>query len=144
MNGNGELYMNSKNILIVDDEAVNHLLYQKMLNSSGWSNTVYCAYNGMQALEILEIRCREELVIPDLILLDLHMPRMDGIEFMAALRGIECLEGRHDKIVIAVVTASMDPVEFEKARSLGVRHIFSKPLSKVQLESISKMEFDDV
>lgn len=134
--------MNSKNILVVDDEGVNHLLYKKMLNSSGWSNTVYSAYNGIQALDILEDRCRGDLVIPDLILLDLNMPRMSGIEFIAALQGIKCLEGKRDRIVIAVITASMDPVEFERARSLGVRHIFSKPLNKLQLELINKIEFD--
>jgi CheY-like chemotaxis protein len=136
--------MTSKNILVVDDEGVNHLLYQKMLNSFGWSNAVYSAYDGIQALEILQQRCRQNLAIPDLILLDLHMPRMNGEEFITAMQGVECLKDKREKIVIAVVSASMDQAEFERVRLLGVRHICSKPLDKPQLELISRIEFNEV
>jgi CheY-like chemotaxis protein len=136
--------MNGKSILVVDDENVNHLLYTKMLKSCGWTNIIHSAFNGAQALEILEGQCRGELRIPDLILLDLHMPCMNGIEFITAMRQIECLKDRYQRIVIAVVSASMDPTDFEKARLLGVRHIFSKPLGLTQLELLRRIEFDNV
>jgi hypothetical protein len=67
------------------------------------------------------------------------MPR---IEFIQGLTKIECLKDKYERIVIAIVSSSMDPTEFEKARLLGVRHIFSKPLNQVQLGLISKIEFE--
>jgi len=80
--------------------------------------------------------------MPDLILLDLHMPRMNGFDFIREFKALDCLEGKQDRVVIAVVSSSLDPAEHEKARSLGARHIFSKPLSSDQLESLAEIEFN--
>ena len=134
--------MEKKNILVVDDESINHFIYEKLLNTIGWSNKVYSAYSGSEALEILKDHCRGLVSMPDLILLDLHMPRMNGLEFIREFNALDCLEGKQERVVIAVVSSSLDPDEHEKARLLGARHIFSKPLSSVQLESLAEIEFN--
>ncbi len=65
-------------ILIVEDEALLNEAYETVLKHEGYE--VYKAFNGVEALEILKSK------VPDLILLDLRMPKMDGLTFLSELQ----------------------------------------------------------
>jgi CheY-like chemotaxis protein len=65
-------------ILIVEDEALLNEAYETVLKHEGYE--VYKAFNGVEALEILKDK------VPDLILLDLRMPKMDGLTFLSELQ----------------------------------------------------------
>ena len=65
-------------ILIVEDEALLNEAYETVLKYEGYE--VYKAFNGEEALEVLKDKT------PDLILLDLRMPKMDGLTFLAELQ----------------------------------------------------------
>ena len=82
-------------ILVVDDDPDLREFLQLMLTSMGFEVT--SAANGQDALEVMEGRC------PDLILLDMKMPVMNGWEFCRAL------EGRDARPPIVVLTAAPDP-----------------------------------
>jgi signal transduction histidine kinase/CheY-like chemotaxis protein len=70
--------VSSGNLMLVDDDSVNRGLMAKILKEKGW--TVLEAGNGIEALALLADK------IPDLILLDLVMPEMDGVTFLGELR----------------------------------------------------------
>ena len=72
-------------ILVADDDAVVRDLWTLVLTRAGYR--VLTARNGREALDLMRD------VIPDLIILDLHMPEMDGPTFLKVLEGARCSSG---------------------------------------------------
>ena len=108
-------------ILIVDDEALNRKLLEDVLGARG--HEVLIAENGQKAVE----QARSEH--PDLILLDLKMPVMDGYEALDLLKGEEETSG----IPVWVVTASAMPDTLERIRHGKADECFTKPVDIVEL-----------
>lgn len=130
-----------KNILVVDDDHVVHLLSEKVMTSFQLINKIYNAFNGKEAIVLLENYCKGLIKIPDLILLDLHMPVMDGFQFIEAFQNMECLKG--NRVVIAVLSSSECPNELERIKNLGIRHIIPKPISLAKFKSLWQTEFQN-
>lgn len=96
-----------KNILVVEDELALSQAYQMILESKGYKVSV--AGDGTEALEIVS---HEE---PDIILLDLRMPKMGGIEFLKKFR-----ESNPDSSAKIIVFSNLDSQkEIDKAYELG-------------------------
>jgi CheY-like chemotaxis protein len=104
-------------ILIVEDEQSLNEAYQMILRKAGYR--VQVAFDGNEALEILAM---EE---PDLILLDLRMPRMDGIEF---LRNYD-LRREHPDVKVIVFSNYDMQKEIDEAYNLGAERYFMKALA---------------
>ncbi|MEI7976582.1 MAG: adenylate/guanylate cyclase domain-containing protein [Betaproteobacteria bacterium] len=105
--------LNAK-LLIVDDQAANVLLLERLLRSAGYSNIS----STQNPTEVLDLHRQNRY---DLILLDLNMPEMDGFEVMESLKGIET-EGT---LPVLVITAQ--PNEKLRALNLGALDFISKP-----------------
>lgn len=94
------------NILLVDDDKVDVLAVRDALESSKIANPVRVASDGVEALEILRgENGRQRLEYPYVVLLDLNMPRMNGIEFLKELRADERIQGT---VVFVLTTSSAD------------------------------------
>jgi CheY-like chemotaxis protein len=104
----------SRLALIVDDQADNRALLRNTMEAEGW--TVMEAANGIEALETVEERR------PDMILLDLMMPEMDGFEFVERLRANELTQS----IPVLVVTAKDITPQDRQRLSGGVQNILQK------------------
>lgn len=101
-------------VLIVEDEQLLNEAYARVLSAANIS--LLRAYNGKEALEILKTEK------PDIILLDLRMPVMDGIEFLQKLKPKEnCPETK-----IIVFSNYDDQREIDEAFSLGAMHYMLK------------------
>lgn len=109
--------MTPKKILIVDDSKLIHQICKTMLMRYG-DYTILDAENGHQALEVL---FREGRV--DLILLDINMPVMSGVEFMEKLRKSNAYSGTP----IIVISTEREEKSIEKVRSLGAWAYVAKP-----------------
>jgi signal transduction histidine kinase/CheY-like chemotaxis protein len=108
-------------VLIVEDNQLNQRLFIKILEKEGYQHTV--ADNGLKALQILQEKAY------DLILMDIRMPEMDGIEAAHHIRNRE--EFSIDKNVpIIVVTAHDDADERKKCYELGINEYLTKPIDK--------------
>ncbi|MDR0315966.1 MAG: diguanylate cyclase [Treponema sp.] len=103
-------------ILIVDDEKMNLKSLTHILTPD---YTVYTAKDGPTAIEMAE------QYLPDLILLDILMPGMDGYEVLAALKTIEATR----EIPIIIISGLNSAADEEKALALGTRDYISKPFS---------------
>jgi CheY-like chemotaxis protein len=116
--------MAEKDILVVDDDPDLLQLVRMVLTNNGYS--VRTADNGSQALEAVARR------MPDLILLDMRMPVMNGWEFARELRA------RHERIPpLMVVTAAEDAAA--RASEIGARGFIAKPFNVGQiLESVRR------
>jgi putative two-component system response regulator len=116
------LRLEESRILIVDDEPRNVLLLERLLEASGFS-TVHSVLDPQRALPL----CRE--LLPDLVILDLHMPGMDGLELMSLIaRGTP----RDRYLPILVLTA--DATERAKRRALaaGAHDFLTKPFNATE------------
>ena len=109
-------------ILVVDDEPRNVRILQIQLNARGY--TVYTAADGLQALEVV----KEEK--PDLILLDINMPKMDGFEVVKQVRANEATEF----IPIVMITALRDTRENRiKSIEAGADDFIEKPFDSLEV-----------
>ncbi|MDH5762245.1 MAG: response regulator [Nitrospinota bacterium] len=108
-------YRNSK-VLIVDDEPGNVLLLEQMMTQEGYSNL----HSTSEATQVLPLFSEIE---PDLILLDLNMPRMDGFQVMEQLKEVD----PESLVPILVLTAMRDEKTRWRALRSGAKDFLSKP-----------------
>ena len=109
--------MTAKRLLVVDDEAAHRLMLKANLEDSGFKVTE--AASGEEAIELLT---KPDSSLPDLMLLDLKMPGMDGIEVLEALHNASIT------LPVIIMTAYSSIESAFKAGRLGIRHYLAKPL----------------
>lgn len=121
---------NTRKILLVDDDKTFNFLHTRMLEITGVADEVESSLNGAQALKLLENSGEK---IPDVILLDLSMPVMDGFGFIEAFRKSEI--PNKENVSIIIVSSSSDFRDKAKARELGIEHFLTKPVDREELVS---------
>ncbi len=114
-------------ILIVENHLRMRMLIKQMLIAGGVAH-IEETNNGAEALQYLHDPSSE---LPDLIISDLHMEGLDGIELCAAIRRDESAEIRG--IPILILTGDEDEVIHEAAEQFGAAHILTKPVSASEL-----------
>lgn len=110
-------------ILLVEDDQIDQMNVRRAFERNKITNPLYVAENGVEALEMLR-----DGRVPDerrLILLDLNMPKMNGIEFLKALRADAALG--HTPVV--VLTTSNDEQDKVNAYDLNVAGYLLKPVT---------------
>jgi len=108
-------------ILIIDDNPVNLRFVELLLNKEGY-NTI-CSHDPMEVIEIASLK------EPDLILLDITMPQMSGLEVCRLLKGNDRTTG----IPIIFVTANTDDQTLKEAFAAGGNDYVKKPLNREEL-----------
>jgi CheY-like chemotaxis protein len=117
--------MNVKSILLVEDDELDVISVQRSLRKLDHPYELETAYNGIEALEILKQSWEKQKSLPDIILLDLNMPKMNGIEFLKVLRSDEHLKN----IKVFVMTTSGDESDRKATEQMGVSGYVIKPLN---------------
>jgi CheY-like chemotaxis protein len=116
------------NILLVEDDEVDVMNVRRAFRKGNIKNPLYVATNGLEALEILRGESNHVPEIPPerrLILLDLNMPKMGGIEFLQVLRA----DPRLKATSVVVLTTSNDNQDRLKAYNLNVSGYLLKPVT---------------
>ncbi len=115
-------------VLVAEDNLINQKLIAKLLSRDGHSVTVVS--NGIEAIEALD---RLEV---DLVLMDVQMPEMDGLEAAREIRRREVGRSRHQRIV--AITANAFDGDREKCMAAGMDDYLSKPIQSSELRRILK------
>ncbi|AYB34637.1 response regulator [Chryseolinea soli] len=123
-----------KNVLLVDDDAVFNFLSKKVVERLGVATDIHTALNGREALDLFNSYYQGAMTLPDIILLDLNMPVMDGFSFLEAFNRLE-VAGK-ERVKIVVVTSSHDPRDMERTKKLGVTDYLTKPLQQKKLQEV--------
>ena len=123
----GEKKLRSLRVLLVEDDFSNQVTTRKLLEKSGHAVTL--AANGQEALELLQSRDF------DIVLMDIQMPVMGGLEATEAIRKAPELTARKDIPIIALTAYAM-PGDREKFLGAGMDDYLSKPVSRENLEEM--------
>ena len=115
--------MRKHTILLIEDDELDIISVKRTLNRLGSDYELFTAYNGVEALAML--RSAKSPLRPEVILLDLNMPRMNGIEFLTALRGDDSLK----HIRVFIMTTSADNADRSCTEALGISGYIIKPLN---------------
>jgi CheY-like chemotaxis protein len=113
-------------ILLVDDDEVDVMNVQRAFKKNNKRNPLYIASNGLEALELL--RGQGTVAVPGprrLVLLDLNMPKMNGLEFLRAIREDAALR----PLTVVVLTTSDDERDRIEAYNLNVAGYILKPVT---------------
>jgi chemosensory pili system protein ChpA (sensor histidine kinase/response regulator) len=114
-------------IMIVDDSPSVRHITSKLIKNAGWECIV--AKDGLEALEALQ----EAAILPDAVLTDVEMPRMDGYELLSSIREHETLRA----LPVVMITSRASEKHQQRAVELGVSEYLTKPFDDaVLLEKI--------
>ncbi len=118
-----------RSVLVVDDNPVNLTVAISLVEKAGFA--AQGAVNGADALDAIQ---RGDFA---LVLMDCHMPEMDGFE---ATERIRALEGKAGRIPIVALTASAMPEELAACRRVGMSSVLTKPLTFAALREVLQQQ----
>ena len=112
--------MKSLSILLIDDDEIERIKFKKVSQETKFISTFFEAKNGENAITLL----KNAQYSFDLIITDLHMPIMDGFEFLEKLKRNK----KFKNIPVVVMSSSKDHKDLKKCFNLGVSGYFTKCL----------------
>ena len=115
--------MKKPTILLVEDDELDIISVERSLKKLESEYVLHTAYNGIEALKML--RNANLGLVPDVILLDINMPRMNGIEFLKVIREDKNLMN----LKVFIMTTSSEGNDRSEAEQLGISGYIIKPLS---------------
>ncbi|RZI81566.1 MAG: response regulator, partial [Rubrivivax sp.] len=118
--------MPSFNVLVVDDNDTNRTVIENMLTA--WGMNVVLAGDGREALDILLAHPTQDAAF-DLALVDMNMPRLDGMGLAEALR----TSGRYPQLKMILLSSVSSPDDVRRAQDVGFQRFVAKPLRKAEL-----------
>lgn len=116
--------MKHKTILLVEDDYLDVTAVKRMLNKLEIKHTLHIAHNGVDALSLLNGNSEDGTrLMPDIIFLDINMPKMNGLEFLRIIKNYYTLSS----IKIFIMTTSSEEYDKLAAQNLGVTGYLLKP-----------------
>lgn len=128
-------------VLLVDDNSTANFLHEMLLTKLGIAGELRVAENGADALALLvqAYDAPAGTPYPALILLDVNMPVMGGVEFLEAYQQLPAAQQRAS--VIVLLTTTVHERELGRLRELPVAELISKPLTREKVEHILHAHF---
>jgi CheY-like chemotaxis protein len=125
-----------KCILLIDDDEDDNFFHQFVIRKMGITEEVKVAESGMEALDLLS----KSAMVPDLIFLDLNMPRMTGWEFLEQYNNFN--KTQEKPVIIIILTTSVNPAEKQRSKVIpGISGFVSKPITEKMLTDILATHF---
>lgn len=123
-------------ILLVDDDTTVNFLNELLLKSLDVTDHVHVAHNGQEAMALL---MQPPPFEPTLLLLDVGMPVMDGMEFLEAYQKLP--QAQQQATVIVMLTTSMDSRDLARIQDLPIAGLVSKPLNREKINTLLQLHF---
>lgn len=130
----------ANSILVIDDDPLFMLLLKKTIVKYELSDNVTDFNNGLEAIEYLKPIINEPSLLPDIILVDIEMPMMDGWEFLEEF--IPLLQKASKKISIYIATSSIaEPDQIKSTTFPLIKGYLHKPIDEPILSKIIQDHF---
>jgi CheY-like chemotaxis protein len=121
-----------KNIAIIEDDPISQFIINKTIKSTIYTENISVFSNGMAALDYFNLNLTTAENLPDVILLDINMPVMNGWQFINQLSKLSTSIDK--KIYIYLLTSSQNPDDLLQSKNLElVTDYLIKPLDKEKL-----------
>lgn len=125
-----------KTILIVDDSKTARMFIKTCFNMSGYDSCTFAeAANGKEALDLI----KGDLGVPDLLVTDINMPIMNGVELLKRVR----VSPQMTETPILVITSTTNKVREEDLKNLGKTAVLMKPISPARLVDALKLVVEE-
>jgi CheY-like chemotaxis protein len=131
-----------KTVLLIDDDSINNFINARLIKKCAISEDVRVASNGKEAILYLKECFAKGLPCPELILLDINMPVMDGFEFLTAFENLYFIN--KPKVVIIMLTTSSNPKDLEKMSEANIAGFLNKPLTEAMVKGVMEKNFSDI
>jgi two-component system chemotaxis response regulator CheY len=128
--------MKFNNVFVVDDDLIHHFIIKKLLQNNNIDVSPSFFENGFEALNGLKAKLNNGETTPDLILLDINMPVLDGWQF---LEEFKLLKNRISKeITIFIISSSDNSMDINRVNDFQeeVKNYYLKPMTGETLKSI--------
>lgn len=125
-------------VALIDDDEIFKFIGSKIIESTNLVNRIKTFSNGEEAIKFLKSNSKSPDLLPEIILLDLNMPIMDGFEFLKKYIMLEPKLGK--KITIYVVSSSISPTDIARINQIqAVTDYIVKPITKEKFEKIVRV-----
>ena len=128
--------MKFNNVFIVDDDKIFHFIIKKLLANNNIDVTPSFFENGFDAIEELKSKLNDGENPPDLILLDINMPILDGWQFLEEFKLLK--KKLNKEIIIYIISSSDNHVDVNKAKDFKdeVKNYYLKPMTLDDIKTI--------
>lgn len=123
-------------VLLIDDDQTNNFLNELLIKKLDVTERVLVAESGTEALSLLAQNAPDA---PDLILLDVNMPGMSGIQFLEAYQQLPAEQ--RGATVVVMLTTTMDARDLGRLDELSIAGLVSKPLTKEKVDHLLQLHF---
>jgi len=121
------------NLLVIDDDDINIFIISKIVEKTGYDVDICAKHNGQLAIDYIKDLLANHKDLPDLVLIDINMPILNGWEFIEAFEALD-LKADNDMYMLS---SSVYENDIEKAKSYkSVKGFISKPLSIDRLKEL--------
>ncbi len=128
-------------VLLIDDDAISNFLNTRLLKEMHVANEIKVTLNGEEAMRFLMQETTGNRPLPELILLDINMPVMNGFEFLQAFRDMAETNNIPPPVII-ILTTSTNMRDFEQLKDYEEVEVYlSKPLTEENLQYIIDKHF---
>lgn len=111
-------------ILLVEDDPLDVIEFKRTIDKMQFDYNLDIAGNGEEAIEILKKKQAKKKPLPDVLLIDINMPRMNGIELLSVIRSNE----EWKKLKCFILTTSADKMDRQIALKFGISGYIVKPI----------------
>ncbi|MEZ0610074.1 response regulator [Fibrella sp. WM1] len=127
-------------VLLIDDDPDDNYIHQLVIDDWGRCDAVRVAESGPDALAYLNDSASPDYIRPEVILLDINMPGMNGFEFLEEYHQLP--ENLKSNVVVMMLTTSLNPADVNRAGQYNeVTGYRNKPLTKAMLEEVVEQHF---
>ncbi len=126
-----------KDVFVIDDDKVFHFIIKKLFSKNNIDISPSFYFNGLEAIEEIKQKINSGNTLPDLILLDINMPIMDGWQFLDEFRKTRIVT-QGDRTTIYLVSSSDSISDINKAKEYQdqIKDYFFKPMTLEDLQKI--------
>lgn len=125
----------SKKVMLIDDNEIDLKINARIISLAKLFDEIILCQSGIEALDYIQKRLKQEGSLPNFILLDIQMPDMNGFEFLDHYKRLP--EDFTKKCPVAMLSSTLDFGDIKKAEAnLYVVKLLKKPLSPTELAAV--------